>query len=112
MKQFFVERYWLGRTFCWSRIVDEDGVELTGYKHYGKRPSHDSRLHREVDYAIREILKEATGRTVGSAYIDAAIVLKHLREYYEDCKWKNKHSYRVLIIKNWLNEKAVDNPRK
>ena len=103
MVKFYVERYWVGRTFCFSRIVDEDGTELTGYVHYRNRSSHDSRLHRQVDYMIREILKEATGKTTGSAYVDASSVLKFHKEWYE-CEWKKKHSYRILIMNKWLEE--------
>lgn len=102
--KFFVERYWVGRGFCFSRIVDEDGTELRGYVHYRNRSSHDSKLHRQIDYCIRDILKHATGKSTGSAYVDATIVLRHIKDWYEECGWKNKYSYRLLIINKWLDE--------
>lgn len=105
MRKFFVERYWVGRSFCFSRIIDEDGIELRGYKWYGgRKPAKDSMLHRQIDYVARDILKEATGKTTGSAFIDATIVVEKLKSWYEDCGWDKKNSYRILIINKWLDE--------
>ncbi|MHC1599645.1 MAG: hypothetical protein ACXQS5_02330 [Candidatus Methanospirareceae archaeon] len=101
LRNVVVRRKWIGRQFCRSEIVGE-GLYLNGYVWYGdRRPRRDSQFHEMIDYKVREILKEKTGKTTGEVVVDIEDLKRHLedlREYALNVGLRSWRSGEVLTI--------------
>ena len=91
-----VERYWIGRSFCYSKIEGEKG-SVNGYVWYGSRkPKKDSGLHEKIDFLVRRILKKVTGRTTGVAEVQDEVVKQEITELLKDC-----YNHGITSRRSW-----------